>query len=120
VQRLICSNHSPPVNSSLVAKVSGVNRIRAALMCLCSTILKVKGETLSCDMLKSVARRTVFLFRCDSLLCAATHFNLPMTGISLKPATNTAKVQLNHCNLDKRNHYLHKFHFMPVGLKEGK
>lgn len=57
----------------------------------------------------------------DSLLSAATLFNSPMTGISLnQPLADIAWVQLNHCNLDKRNHYLHKFHFMPDSLREGK
>lgn len=63
--------------------VSGVNRIHPALMCLCHTTLKPKGETISCDMFKSVARGTIFLLGCDSLLCADTHFCLPVTGISL-------------------------------------
>lgn len=121
MQRLICYNHSPPVNSSFVGKVSGVNRIHPALTCLCYTMLKTKGETLSCDMFESVARGTIFLLRRVSLLCVVICFNLPMTGISLnQPLADIAQVQLNHCNLDNKNHYLHKFHFMPDSLREGK
>lgn len=98
-----------------------MKRIHPALICLCFTTPKTKRETLSCDMFKSVARGTVFLLRCDSLLRVATHYNLPMTGINLnQPLADKTQAQLNHCNLDTKKNIIYTFFILCPAASEKK